>query len=66
MGFSSRAAVGDIAVTQLMVGGMERGEKDIEWQDFVSLFFFFFLFPGLEFNNHWAQKKKKRAIQTNK
>lgn len=41
MGFSSRAAVGDIVVTQLMVGGMERGEKDIEWQDFVFPFFFF-------------------------
>lgn len=39
-GFSSRAAVGDIVVTQLMVGGTERGDKDIEWQDFAFLFFF--------------------------
>lgn len=57
--------MGDIAVTQLMVGGMERGEKDIEWRDFVFLIFFFYS-QGLNLTIIGHKKKKKRAIQTNK
>lgn len=39
--------MGDIVVTQLMVGGTERGDRDIEWQDFAFLFFLFLDSQGL-------------------
>lgn len=59
IGFSSRAAAGDIVATQLVVGRMERGEKD-RVVGFCFGVFFPLPFPGLEFSSYWAQKKKKK------
>lgn len=58
--------MGDIVVTQLMVGGTERGEKDIECQDFAFLFFLFLDSQGLNLTTIGHTHTRKRANQTNR
>ena len=63
LGFSSRAAAGDVVVTQVMVDGKERGEKDRVAGFCFPLVFFFFHSQGLNLTIIWH--KIKRTNQTN-